>query len=116
MPGVVERRTQQIVHRRVDDREIARRAGLQVRDARQQHARIADEAAARLEQQPLAPAVEQRAHHRGVVVDADRRLVAIADAEAAAEVDVVQRDALGRERIDERQHLAPPLRGTGRAR
>ena len=59
MPRVVERGTQQVVHRRVDDREVRRGARLQVFDARQQHAGVADETPAGLEQQPFGAPREQ---------------------------------------------------------
>ena len=106
MPRVVERGTQQIVHRGVDDREALRGARLQELDAREQHAGVADQPPARLEQQPLAAPAEELAHHRA----RSRRsgtgvLVAVANAEAAAQVDVRQRDAVGAQPVDELQDL-----------
>jgi hypothetical protein len=94
-PGLVHRRAHQVVHRRVDDAEVLR-AGLEVQHLGQQHAGIADQRAAGLEQQ-LAVAVAAR-------VDAlraagrparrrRRRLVGVGDAQAAAEVEVVRWDA-----------------------
>ena len=103
MPRVVQRRPHQVVHRRVDDGEVARRAGLQHTHARQKHAGVPDQAPSRLEQQPLAPPAEQREDHRRVIFDRHRRLVAIADAETAADVDVLERNAFACERIDERE-------------
>ena len=52
VPGLVQRRADQVVHRRVDDGEVARVAllrGLQVFDARQQHAAVRDQEAAGFE-------------------------------------------------------------------
>ncbi len=51
VPRVVERGPEEVVHRRIDDREVVRGARLQVHDARQQHAGVADQEPAGLEQQ-----------------------------------------------------------------
>ena len=53
MPGVVERGPEEVVHRRVDDREIVTGSGLEVDDAGQQHAGVADEEPARFEDEFL---------------------------------------------------------------
>ena len=55
MPCVVEGRPEQVVHRRVDDREVVAAAGLEIDDARQQHAGGADQEPARFEQKFLPP-------------------------------------------------------------
>ena len=67
VPGIVERRPDEVVHRRVDDREIARVAGLQVQHAGQQHAGVADEKAARLEQQPVVARAARAPHGERVL-------------------------------------------------
>ena len=96
MPGIVERGTDQIVHRRVDDGEALRLTGLQIEDARQQNTGVADQSAPGLQQQHFAATAEQANEHRGVVRERHRRLVAVANAEAAADVDVRERDAARR--------------------
>ena len=90
VPRVVERGTEEVVHRRIDDREVALAAGLEVQDARQQHARIADQEPARLEQELVlgarrAPAARRARRRTGSI----GFLVAVADAEPAAQVDVI---------------------------
>src|SRR5579875_3338266 len=92
--GAVERGAQEIVHRSVDDHEALGGGGLAVDDARDEHAGVADEGAARLEhereRQPREPGPE-----RGrVSLRCGGRLLVVGDAHAAAQVEVPQ---LGRE-------------------
>ena len=107
-PGLVHRRAGQVVHRRVDDAEvfpfIAGSAGLEHQHLGQQHAGIADQRAAGLQQQ-LTVAVatrgdagQQLAHQH---VGGRRLLVGVGDAQAAAQVDVVDRDAVGLDLLDQ---------------
>ena len=119
MPRVVERGTQQVVHRRVDDREVLRR-----RRASGTRTRVSSTPASPtrtpsgLEQQrSCAPRERAPAHHRARTRrQSHRLLVAVADAEPAAQVDVRERDAVGaRARRPGRAPCAPP-RDTARAR
>ena len=91
-PGVVHRRPHQVVHRRVDDAEVlAPRRGLRYSTSRQQHAGVADQRAAGLEQDlalAVAARIDAREQARDQLVGGGRRLVGVGDAQAAAEVDV----------------------------
>src|SRR4051812_7901415 len=103
MPSAVERRPQEVVHRGVDDQEIARRAGLHVFHARDEHAGVADDRAPRVEDQLLRPGAErgERAAHERA--DRLRRLAfLVADADAAADVDGPQPHAGLGQTIDQR--------------
>ena len=84
--------------------KFLRRARLQVQHLGQQHAGIADQRAARLDQQ-LAVAVAARVdalqQPRHQFVGLGRRFVGVLDAQAAADVDVVDGDALGFDRLDQ---------------
>ena len=118
MPRVVERGAQQIVHRGVDDGEVLRalRASgtRRASAARPRCRRAAGRARTAASRGGRANSVAQ---HRRVVATAHRRLVAIADAEPAAEVDVARaRCPSAASAVDQREHLARPPRGTGRAR
>ena len=87
MPGVVQARTQEVVHRRIDDHEAPRGALFDVEHPGDQHAGVADQEAARLEHELGVQALGERAHHLGVGVQIGRRLVAVADAQPAAEIE-----------------------------
>ena len=91
MIGVVERRADEVVHRRVDDDEILALAALDVDDRGHQHAGVADDEAPRLENDLAAEAAGAARDDFRVTLGARRRIVveAIGDAEAAAEVDMV---------------------------
>ena len=94
VPGFVERRPLEIVHRRIDDGEILALARFQEFDAGQQQAGVADQAAAGFEHD-LEAASNQPVEQRGQI-GSDRWLylvVLVLDAEAAAEVDVADADA-----------------------
>src|SRR5438093_11179461 len=102
MPGIVKGWPQEVIHRSIDNDEVALTAGLQIQHPRQQCAGIAGETAARLEYQRFgAPPKDVRSHRR-VVGECGRRLVAIADAEAAAQIDMLELDTLGDELLNER--------------
>ena len=104
VPGVVQRGPQQVVHRRVDDREIALRARLQVDHARKQRPALPTSIAAGLEQQlERARRRAERGSLRRNRPAAIGLLVAVADADAAAEVDVLERDAVGAQPVDQRR-------------
>ncbi len=104
MPCFVERRSQQVVHRRVDDREIAFLALLHVLDACQQRASITDDGTARLEQNLRARRSQHREQGFGVAVHFGWRLVAVSHAESSADVDMFERDAFGFQHPDQFQH------------
>ena len=72
----------------IDDGEIACIAGLQVQHAGQQHASVADEKTPRLEQQPVFARAPRPLHGERVLVGVYRLFAAVADAEAATQVDV----------------------------
>jgi hypothetical protein len=75
---------------------MAKLTGLQIEDARQQNAGVADQSAPGLQQQHFAATAEQPNEHRSVVRERDRRFVVVANAEAAADVDVRERNAVRR--------------------
>ena len=87
---VVERRADEIVHPGIDDDEGLGLAALHVEHARDQDAGIADDEAARLEDQPAAEPARRALDHGRIGVRVGRRLVvlAVGNAEAAAEIDV----------------------------
>ncbi len=105
VPGVVEGRPDQVVHRGVDDREVSSASRLEVENAREQHAGVADEIAAWLEQQALAAIAARALYCDPVGARVDRLGVAIADAEPAADVDVLERDAVGLDPVGQREEL-----------
>ena len=97
VPRVVERRAHELAHRGVDHREAPRLVALQVFDARHEHARWTGDRAARLEHHGEARGPEAAGEALAVGARVHRLLVAIADAEAAAQVEVLERQALGGE-------------------
>ena len=99
VPGVVERRAQQVVHRRVDDGEVLLGAVLQVLDAGQQQRRrcpTSERPGSSSSFCGRAGEPRPSSGRRDSAAVGGGRFVAVADAEAAAEVEVVQRDALAR--------------------
>src|ERR1043165_456411 len=106
MPCAIERGTDEIVHRRVADHEIARRAGLDVLDAREKQTGISDQRAAGIEYH-LLPALAHRAQRaRDEGPDRLLCLVAVPDGDSAAEVDVTQTEARALETADHRDQPA----------
>ena len=84
----------------------------EIDDLREEHAGRADDPAARLEHEREAGASRWRRAARGVVLDRDHGLAGlVGDAEAAAEIEVLERDAVGGERAreigDDRRPPAP---------
>src|SRR5260370_39009030 len=63
MPRLVERRADQVVHRRIDDDKVPGRPVLDVEHARNEHAGIADDPTSRLERQLEVEAVGQALDH-----------------------------------------------------
>ena len=100
---LIERRPDQIVHRGVDDDEILGLAALQIEHARDEDAGIADDQPARLEDQRAAEPARRALDDRGIGVRIGRRLVvlAIGNAEPAAEIDMLDGVAVGTQRADE---------------
>nr|ART36558.1 C435 [uncultured bacterium] len=100
---VVEGRTQQVVHGRIDDGEIALRAGFQIFDPCQQHTGRADDGAPWFDRD-FHPAAGKRCTDGGCVIGRARNgLVAIGDAESPAKVHVVEGDAFGQQRLAQRR-------------
>ena len=101
--GLVERRPDEVVHRRIDDDEGLGLAVLHVEHARHQDAGIADDQPAGLEDQRAAELARGALDHRGIGVRIGRRLVVVAvgNAEAAAEIDVGDGVAVGAQRAHE---------------
>src|SRR6185503_18666841 len=104
VPCLIERRADEIVHGGVDHEE----ARLAVLDAGDEHAGVADDRAARIEDQrvrALAEGGEDPADERRRRL---LRLVLVADADAAADVDVLQANAARFEPVHESEE---PLGG-----
>ena len=103
MEGVVERRPDQVVHRRVDDQEVLRVAFLHEDHFRDEDAGIADDQPARLEHHLQAELGDVLAHDFGIGIGQGRRAVvdAVGDAEATAEIDMVDGVAVGAQRADQ---------------
>jgi len=102
-PRLVQRRTDQVVHRCIDDGEILVRGVLEILHAGQQQAGVGDDGAARLEHQRQATAFDALAHGLDVVTGQRWLFVAIAHPETAAQVQVTDLDAARGEPIDQRQ-------------
>ena len=94
----------QIIHCGIDDGEIPVFAWLQILDASEQQARVADQRTSRLQQQFFAASGKTSSQLAAVGGEVGRRFVAVTDTDAAAEVDVVQDNALGCQRVDQGQH------------
>ena len=105
MPGLVHGRAHQVVHRGVDDCEVPVAVALEHLDAGQQQAGVADHGPSEFEEHlgalrrrqaalddPGIDALEDRGEHRAA---RRRRLVAVGDAQAAAQIEMPDDDALG---------------------
>ncbi len=99
----VQGRADQIVHRRIGDHKRLRLAALHVNDARDENTGIADEQSARLENQLAAETARRVLHDRGIVLRKRRRIhvVAIGNAEPAAEIDMRDGVTVGAQRLHE---------------
>ena len=96
MPGVVERRAQQVVHRRVDDREVCARrpaSGIRRASAARRRRRPGRRPGSNRSSCRARPANSRATSQRVVAYGSIGVLVAVADAESAAQVDVRERDA-----------------------
>ena len=93
----VQRRPDQIVHRGIDDDEILGLAMLHIDHAGNQDAGVADDQTARLEHQRTAEIMRDALDHGCIGVRRRRRLAVhvIGNAEAAAEIDMRDRMAVG---------------------
>ena len=80
--GVVEARAKEVVHASVDDDELL----LAVQHAGEQHRGVADDDPARLEHQRGVEAFERLLHGLRPLLQRGHRLVAVADADAPADV------------------------------
>ena len=110
VPGFVQGGAHEVVHGGIDDGEILLLAGLQVFDAGQQHAGIPHQAAPRFEdhlESPAREAVEkgrQVGGHGGLLLP-----LPVADAEAAAQVQVANGDAVGGQPVDQGENAVQRL-------
>ena len=103
MKGVIERRANQVVHRRVDDDKIPGVALLHIDHLGDQDAGIADDQAARLEDDLETKRGHMLANDRRISVRQWRRLVVgtVGNAQPAAEVDVLDGVAVGTQLADQ---------------
>ena len=94
---LVQRRPDQVVHAGVDDDEILGLAALEIEHARDQDAGIADQQPPGLEDQRAAEIAGRVLDHRRIRLGPRRRIVvvAIGNAEAAAEIDMRDDVAVG---------------------
>jgi hypothetical protein len=104
MPGVVQRRPEQVRHSRVHhDEPAAVGPAFQIDNGRHEHARGAGDPAAGLEQHGQIGATHRVHHDCGIFLDAHDRLIRlIGDAEPAAKIDVFQTNAVVGEAFRER--------------
>ena len=101
--GLVEGRADEVVHRGIDDHEGLGLAALHVEHARHEDPGIAHEQPAGLEDQRAAEIARGALDDCRIGLRVRRRLVvlAVGDAEPAAEVDVRDRMAVGAQRAHE---------------
>ena len=104
--GLVEHRTNQVVHCAVDNDKALHVGFFIVEHARHQHARVANHHASRLGDY-LEPEVLDWLQERVRVLRRRRRLLLIRDAEAAAEVEILERDSRAAQPPDNRGDLLP---------
>ena len=100
MLGLVHRRPDQIVHRRVDDDDPALTV-LDVDHAGNEHAAGGDEKPTRLEGQRHIERTENLAHHRRVLRRAGGHFVPIRHRQPAAEIDLPHRQPFAAQRDDQ---------------
>ena len=107
MMRFVKRGADEIVHGGIHDDEFLRGALLAVQHPCQQHARRTHNRAARLDhhRQTVAPdPFPQRADE--FAESPERRRPPVGDAQAAAEIDMIDRQALALQSFDQREHFA----------
>ena len=115
MVGVVEAGTQEVVHPGVGDDKVLLAALLAVDDAGQEDPGGAGYIAAHLAQDLRPRRLERRADGVHELLRGRGLLVLVADAEAAADVEVADVEAAGLELVDEAGALLDGLGVTGRA-
>ena len=98
MPGFVKGRADQVIHRRVGDHETTAGALLDVDDAGQQQTAVAHQVASGLDHQRHAQIAQGALDQGRVVFRRGQFLALVGNAQAAAQVQVLQRIALGPER------------------
>ena len=103
MSGAVENRANQIVHRRVHHHESLLVIFLHVENAREQHAGRANERPTGLDQQAATERPDDFGERPRVRSRRERGFVRIADAEAAADVNVFEANSIFREVAHERR-------------
>ena len=97
----IKGRAQQVIHGRINDSEIFCRPGLEDFDACQENAGIADQIAARLEHQFQSATTDAAQDFAHVRTRIRRDFFVVADAEAATKVEMADRDAFGRQCVDQ---------------
>ena len=90
MPRIVERRPQQIVHRRVGYHEAPSVAVLEVLDPREQQSRVAHKRASRLEEDLQLAVADAPEKLSEVVLQSRWLFVAVTNSKPTAEIDVLQ--------------------------
>ena len=101
--GLIEGRAHQVVHGGIDDDEVFVAVLFDEFHTGQQCARIADQAAAGFQNQFQAAAAQEFLHGCGIGGQIGCFFVLIDDADAAAQVDVLQTDSVCGQLVDERQ-------------
>ena len=102
----VERGPDQVVHRRVHHYEFLRRRLLPIEDTGEQHARRADDRTPGLDHNREAVSADPRAQRFDKLANSGRAIGRlIRDAEAAAQIDVVDRVPVGLQTLDQGKDL-----------
>src|SRR5471032_935384 len=108
MKCLIHRRTREVIHAGVDDGEIFLLARFQVLHARKQHARIADQRAARFEihfAMTVPALIDMRQHRTHKFFDSWRRFIVVRNAEPTADIDVMNVRAVRFNLLDEVQQF-----------
>ena len=113
--GLVHRRSRQVVHGGIDDAEVLLLAGLEVQHLGHADARIADQRAARFDHElAVAEAARVELARTACCHSASAAggcVAVVVDAQAAAEVDVVQRNAGRLDRLHQVEDAVHARRG-----
>ena len=108
MPRGIQCGSEKVVHGTVDHQEATALVLFEVLGAHKKRACVADNPAARFEEQRQRTLADTFGDAASVGLQVRRRLVCVAHAEAATEVEVIDGNALRRERVDK---LEEPVEG-----